>query len=67
MLMKLYRKQEWNRLYKRSLKNQMINIDKYRVAVIITEYHIISKLILLKIIIPKSMIRQCMTSNDAVS
>ncbi len=36
----------------------MINIDKYRVAVIITEYHIISKLILLKIIIPKFMTRQ---------
>ena len=29
------------------------NIDKYRVAVNITEYHIISKLIFLRIIIPK--------------
>ena len=35
------------------------NIDKYRVAVIITEYHIISKLILQRIIIQKFMkIRQ---------
>ena len=29
------------------------NIDKYRVAANITEYHIISKLIFLRIIIPK--------------
>ncbi len=35
------------------------NIDKYKVAVNITEYHIISKLIFLRIIIPKLvMIRQ---------
>ena len=32
------------------------NIDKYRVAVNITEYCIISKLIFLRIIIPKFMI-----------
>ena len=31
------------------------NIDKYRVAANITEYHIISKLIFLKVIIPKFM------------
>ena len=30
------------------------NIDKYRVAVNITEYNIISKLIFLRIIIPNS-------------
>ena len=29
------------------------NVDKYRVAVNITEYHIISKLIFLRLIIPK--------------
>ncbi len=35
------------------------NIDKYRVLANITEYHIISKLIFLRIIIPKFMkIRQ---------
>ena len=35
------------------------NIDKYRVAANIIEYHIISKLIFLRIIIPKfMMIRQ---------
>ena len=35
------------------------DIDKYRVAANITEYHIISKLIFLRIIIPKfMMIRQ---------
>ena len=35
------------------------NIDKYRLAVNITEYHIISTLILQRIIIPKfMMIRQ---------
>ncbi len=32
------------------------NIDKYRAAANITEYHIISKLIFLRIIISKSMI-----------
>ncbi len=32
------------------------NIDKFRVAANITEYHIISKLIFLRIIIPKFMI-----------
>ena len=32
------------------------NIDKYRVAANIIEYHIISKLIFLRIIIPKFMI-----------
>ena len=31
------------------------NIDKYRVAANITEYHIISKLIFIRIIIPKFM------------
>ncbi len=35
------------------------NNDKYRIAANITEYHVISKLVLLRIIIPKSMmIRQ---------
>ena len=35
------------------------NIDKYRVAANISEYHIISKLIFLRIIIPKFLkIRQ---------
>ena len=35
------------------------NIDKYRLAANITEYHILSKLILQRIIIPKfMMIRQ---------
>ncbi len=35
------------------------NIDKYRLAANITEYHIISKLIFLRIILPKFMkIRQ---------
>ena len=33
-------------------------IDKYRVAANITEYHILSKLIFLRNIIPKFMIRQ---------
>ncbi len=32
-----------------------MNIDKYRVAANIIEYHIISKLIFLRIIIPKFM------------
>ena len=37
----------------------MINIDKYRIADDITEYHIVSKFILLRIIISKFiMIRQ---------
>ena len=36
-------------------KNEVQESDKYRVAVNITEYHIISKLIFLRIIIPKSM------------
>ena len=31
------------------------NIDKYRVAANITEYHFVSKLIFLRIIIPKCM------------
>ncbi len=35
--------------------NDQTNIDNYRVAANITEYHIISKLILLKIIMRKSM------------
>ena len=39
--------------------NDQTNIDKYRVAANITEYHIISKLIFLRIIIKKFMkIRQ---------
>ena len=39
--------------------NDQTNIYKYRVAANITEYHIISKLIFLRIIIPKFMkIRQ---------
>ncbi len=32
--------------------DDLTNIDKYRVASTITEYHIISKLIFLKLIIP---------------
>ena len=40
-------------LNKRSSRNQIINIDKYRVAANITEYHILLKLIFLRIIIPK--------------
>ena len=32
------------------------NIDNYRVAAYITEYHIISKLLFLRIIIPKAII-----------
>ncbi len=35
------------------------NIDKYRVAVKITEYHIISKLIFLRIVGPKFMMISC--------
>ena len=39
--------------------DEQTNIDKYRVAANITEYHIILKLIFLRIIIPKLMkIRQ---------
>ncbi len=39
-----------------SLKQEcQTNIDKYRVAANITEYHIISKLIFPRIIIPKLM------------
>ena len=34
------------------------NIDKYKVAENITEYHIISKLIFLRIIIPKFMMKR---------
>ncbi len=37
------------------------NIDKYRVAANITEYHIISKLIFLRIIIPVSL-KRCQKS-----
>ena len=33
--------------------DEQTNIDKYRVAVKFTEYHIIYKLIFIKIIIPK--------------
>ena len=42
-------------LIKAKLKKSDVqtNIDKYRVAANITEYHIISKLIFLRIIIPK--------------
>ena len=44
------------------------NIDKYRVAANITKYHIISKLILLRIIIPKFMkIRQLFHVNISKS
>ncbi len=35
--------------------NDKTNIDKYRVATNITEYHIISKLIFLRLITPKFM------------
>ena len=48
-------------LIKTKLKksNDQTNIDKYRVETNITEYHIISKSIFLRIIIPKFMeIRQ---------
>ena len=44
--------------------NDQTNIDKYRVAANITEYHIISKLIFFRIIIPKFMkIRQLLCKN----
>ncbi len=36
--------------------DDQMNIDKYRVAAIITEYHIISKLIFLRIIIPNKLL-----------
>ncbi len=36
----------------------MINIDKYRVAANITGHHVISKLIFLRIIIPKFMLEK---------
>ena len=38
------------------IPDEQTNIDKYRLAANITKYHIISKLILQRIIIPKFMI-----------
>ena len=39
--------QEWQHSQKQSSRNQ-INIDKYRIAANITEYHIVSKLIFIR-------------------
>ena len=44
---------------KRTSRNQMINIDKYRVAANIKEYHIVSKLIFLRIITDHKAIILC--------
>ena len=38
---------------KLKISNEQTNIDRFRVTANITEYHIISKLIFLRIIIPK--------------
>ncbi len=43
---------------KLKISEDQTNIDKYRVALNIIEYHIISKLIFQRILIPKFMIRQ---------
>ena len=42
-------------IYKNEVQEIQTNIDKYRETTNITEYHIISKLIFLGIIIPKFM------------
>ncbi len=44
------------RKFKKS--DDQTNIDKYRVAAYITEYHIISKVIFLRLIIPKFMMKR---------
>ena len=50
---------------KMNISDDQTNIDKYRLAANITEYHMISKLTFLRIIIPKlnySMQKKCKMS-----